>query len=549
MTGTRRLLFALGCMCCLLVVASALPAADPRLESPGTGDGGTSAGDWESVASSSNPVEDVTDTDADRDDDSGPDNRSHDIEIEGELEPGNDVTVSLDVTGPFNEKSVEVNGEPVGETDFGSISVVVPYAEEMNVTVPDTNQSRTVDVETTATIEPDDGAVPARDLEVAVAVGSTPVPDATVFLDGESVATTDEDGAATVPLPDTARPVDLRVERGPVEGERTVDVAEPEIGFSSPLLFPGSPAPVQVSAGGAAVPDATVSLESGGTTTTDDSGQTRVWLPIDDAATVSVEVGEETATASVENLYLRLTALVVFGPGFLIGGAVTYLRFAATREHRRNRIPTGIFVGLADMLAGLSDVLGRRSNPFSRFRLPSISSIPMPSVSIPRPGIGSGLRSFGTALSSLGTAFGSLPSFGSLLRGPNRSENSGGSLFRDRFGSDDEREGADDRDRPQLADEPLAPRGPRAEVRTAWHAFLDRLGVEGRETRTPGQVARDAVAAGFPAASVSRLVAIFRDVEYGDREPSPGRVEAARAAADDLIDHEADSDDDEEGSE
>ncbi len=537
-------------MCCLLVVASALPAADPRLESPASVDGGTSAGDWESVAPSSNPTEDVTDTDADRDDDSGTDDRSHDIVIEGDLEPGNDVTVSPDDTGRFNEKSVEVNGESVGETDFGSINVVVPYAEEMNVTVPDTNQSRTVDVETAATIEPEGGAVPARDLEVAVAVGSTPVSNATVFLDGESVATTDEDGTATVPLPDTARPVDLRVERGPVEGERTVDVAEPEIGFTSPVLFPGSPAPVQVSADGAAVPNATVSLEGGGSTTTDDGGQTRVWLPIDDAATVSVEVGEETATTSVENLYLRLTVLVVFGPGFLIGGAVTYLRFAATHESRRNRLSTGIFVGLADLLAALSDLLRRPANSFSRFRLPSIS---MPSLSIPRPGISGGRRSFGTALSSLGTAFGSLPSLGSLLRGPNRSEHSVGSLFRDRFGFDDEREdpdeSADDRPRPQLADEPLAPRGPRAEVRTAWHAFLDRLGVEERETRTPGQVARDALAAGFPAASVSRLVSIFREVEYGDREPSPDRVEAARAAADDVIDHEVDSDESEEGSE
>ncbi|SDK06227.1 protein of unknown function [Natronorubrum texcoconense] len=540
-------------MCCLLVVASALPAADPRLESPGSVDGGTSAGDWESVAPSPNPTDDPTDTDADRDDDGGTDDDTHDIEIEGDIEPGNEVRVSLDGTSHFDKKAVEVNGESVGETEFGSVSVVVPYAAEMNVTVPDTDQSRTVDVETAATIEPDDGAAPARDLEVAVAVGSTPVSDATVFLDGDSVATTDEDGTATVPLPDTARPVDLRVERGPVEGERTVDVAEPEIGFTSPVLFPGSPAPVQVSADGAAVPNATVSLEGGGSTTTDGSGQTRVWLPIDDAATVSVEVGEETATTSVENLYLRLTVLVVFGPGILIGGAVTYLRFAATHEPRRNRISTGIFVGLADLLAALSDALRRRANSFSRFRLPSLTSIPMPSVSIPRPDIGGGLRSFGTALSSLGTAFGTLPSFGSLLRGPNRSENSIGSLFRDRFGFDDEREdageSADDRLRPQLADEPLAPRGPRAEVRTAWHAFLDRLGVEERETRTPGQVARDALAAGFPAASVYRLVSIFRDVEYGDREPSPDRVEAARAAADDLIDHEVGSDENEEGSE
>ncbi|MXV63656.1 DUF4129 domain-containing protein [Natronorubrum sp. JWXQ-INN-674] len=553
MTDARRLLFVLGCLCCLLIVASALPAADPRLDGPGPSEGGTTANDWDALTSSSDPATELTDADADDDtdadgnndesddtDDTDATDETHPIAIDGAVEPGNDVVVEVEGATHFDTKAVEVNDETVGETNrVGRVDAAVPYEETMTVTVPDENLSRTVDVPTGATIETDAGVAPDQDIEVAAAVGSTLVTNATVSIDGEAVATTDERGTATVTLPETAGSAELHVERGPVEGERTIDVPEPTVEFASdPIVLPGFPAPVQVSADGAAVPNATVVLESGDELTTDENGQASLWMPVDDEATVTADVGAETASATVENLYLRLTAIVVLGPGLLLGLTITYLRVVASRDRRRGAVLSDLFLSLADVFSTLGD----------GFRRPTVS---WPTISLPSLRIGRSLPSIGTLVPSLtvGSLRSTLPSLGSFSRS---SSGRGDSLFRDRFGStadgDSANNESNDTNPPELAAEPLGPDGPRAEVRTAWHAFLDRLGVENRTTRTPGQLARKAIAAGFPATNVRRLVALFRDVEYGTRDPSPDRVAEVRDTVSELLEYDRDPED-EEGSE
>lgn len=547
MTGTRRLLFLAGCLCCLLVVASALPAADPRIDRPGEREGEPLAGDWEAMEETpdfSPPEADETD---DRDD--GTDD-SDAIEVDGAIEPGNEVTVDPGHHIWSDSRTISINGENVTETGRnGTAKITVPYAEEMTVAVPAENRSRTFDVPTDATIEPYDAAAPARNLEISAAVGSTPVANATVTRDGEVVATTDEDGVAMVPMPETAGSVTLRVERGPVEGGRTVEVAEPSVRFVSPLLFPGGPASVQVSADGRDVSNARVSLESGGSARTGDDGRARIWLPIGDEATVTAEVGNETATATVGNLYLRLTAVAVFVPGFCIGGVLTYFRLVAAKERRRGTgvVDAGLFLALADFFASLSDgFVDLLRTLFGRGR---------PSLSLPRPsfprlefgGIDRGFPSIGPSLASFGRAFGTLPSLGSLVRSPDRERDSaldGWLGTTDDDAADDSGETTRGDDGPGLATEPLAPRGPRAEVREAWHAFVDRLEVDDRSTVTPGEVGGRALDAGFPADRVDRLVSHVRDIEYGGHSPSPERVAAVWETVSDLLASESD----EEGS-
>ncbi|MDF9745697.1 DUF4129 domain-containing protein [Natrinema salsiterrestre] len=545
MTGTRRLLFVVGCLCCLLAVASALPAADPRIDGPGDRTGEPVAGDWDAMEAT--PEFDAN-TSADRDDLPDGDSQPDEIEIDGAVEPGNEVTVDIGGVYHFTNVAIAVNGRNRTHVDeLGRANVTVPYAEEMTVSVPDENRSRTVDVRTDATIEPQEDAAPNRGLEITATVGSTDVPDATVTLDGDPVAETDDNGTATVAMPEEAGPVDLRVERGPVTGDRTVDVAEPTVRFVTPVLFPGSPAEVQVSADGRPVSGATVSVEGGGRKSTDGDGRATMWLPISDAATVSTEVGAESATTSVGNLYLRLTAVVVLVPGFAIGVVVSYLRLAAASENRRERSAAGLFLAFADGFEQFAAALRALTVTLSEFSLPSISA---PTFSAPRlefGGVGGfEFPSLGPALSSFGRAFGTLPSLGSLEWSSNTST---GSPLRDLFGTSDDDDASDEStgsqdDGPRLAARPLEPRGPRAEIRAAWHAFLDRLEVDDRETATPGEIARDALASGFPADRVDRLVAIVRDVEYGGREPSTDRVAAARAAVRELREHDPD---DEEG--
>ena len=78
-------------------------------------------------------------------------------------------------------------------------------------------------------------------------------------------------------------------------------------------------------------------------------------------------------------------------------------------------------------------------------------------------------------------------------------------------------------------------------LRELWRTFA-RLVVPGRwRSRTPGEVARAAIDRGFPAAPVERLTTVFREVEYGDRSLSEGRLQRARTAFDELRE-----DDDEE---
>ncbi|MCU4924604.1 DUF4129 domain-containing protein [Halobacteria archaeon AArc-dxtr1] len=540
MTDGRRIAVALGCVVCLLLVATALPAADPRIPSPGSSEGDPAAGEWDAIDAT--PAWDLEPTDDEREAESDDDRM---ISVDGPVEAGGEVLVTVDSASSFFESlAVEVNDEPAGETDQGNLQVDVPYAEEMTVRVPEENLSRTFDVETDATIETGDGAAPNAEFDLSATVGSTPLSGAAVSLDGEPVTRTDDEGDATVTLPERTGPADLRVERGPVEETHTVEIAEPTVAFVSPLLFPGSPAPVQVSADGAGVADATVSVEGGGSATTDDDGRAYVWLPIDDEATVTATVGEEPATATAGNLYLRLAALVVFVPGIGYGLAVTYVRLAARREGRRG-VFDGRTLALAGLLAGLSDAvrgtLRRPTLPASPSELLGrfwISSLPR--LAVPRPTFRP--PRIGSLLPSIGAAMGSLSVLASLRGTTERSDDLPGRSWSAADDEDDEPVDGDGSAAPST--EPLTPHGPRAEIRAAWHAFLDRLGVTDRETMTPGQAARRATADGFPGDRVERLVAIFRDVEYGGRDPSVEQAAQAHETASEL----ADADEDEEGS-
>lgn len=559
MSRRRRLLLVIGCMVCLIAVASMLPAADPRLDAPGVasdGDagGGDRAGDWESVVDSPGSTgeddaaaepTDTADAGTTTTDDSARSGTEtgFGIEIDGTVAPGNEVRIGTSDLGFFDEVAVEVDGERVGQlSGRDEVTVTVPYAEEMTIAVPAEGYARTVAIPTNATIETRDAAIPGRDLEIGVRVDSVPISDATVYHDGEAVGTTDSEGRATVALPETAGPTDLRVERDPVEAERTVEVAEPHVRFTSLLVFPGFYAPVEVSADGAGVPNATVAVEGGGSAMTDERGQAIVRLPVTDEATVTVTVGEETATATIGNLYLRLAVPAILLPGFLIGGVVTYLRLAARVDRRERRLSV-LFLWIGDAVAALSDRLVDALETLAgavRASGASLPALPRPSLSFGRPALPS------PNLSALRAGLGGVQSIGSALAslGGTSSDRTAGSTLGGWLTRSDDSDGPPQAEGgPSLAPEPLGPRGPHAEIRAAWHAFCDRLDVRNRETLTPGQVARRALAAGFPAAHVRRLVTLFREIEYGDRDPSLERVAAARAAVEELIAYDPDEED------
>jgi len=556
----RRLLLIGACIVCLLVVGSALPAADPRLDVPtvGTsagGDDGGGGGTWDRVVDTSDEG-DSTDEDDEAigDDDTevdGTEPGAPDLYVRGRVVPGNEITVEVEnLFEPEEEYEISVNGGLVGRTDGGTATVTVPFAEEMTVEVQGESVSTTVDVETAASIELSDEVGRTDGGTATVTVGGTSVPDVAVYRDGDQVGVTSDEGKVSLTMPERVGEVELRAERDPVAGERSVELPAPTVRVTSPILFPGLPAPVEVTADGVGVPNATVSVDGGGSATTGDDGSARVSLPIDNDATVTAEIAGEQVTTTVGRLYLRLTVITVLLPGVLLGFAWSYFKLAARYEREHEAVAAGgggrgiaaVFVALGDALGDLVDALAGLSAP--RFSWPSFS--------VPRLGL---LSAF--SVPSFSWPSFSWPSFGragtgSVLSGL-RPSGDGGSgrltAIRERLsiggGDGESDEDPDATPGPSLAEEPLGPASPRAELRAYWHAVLDRVGLRNRETRTPGQAARRALSAGFPARKVRRLLGVFRQIEYGDREPAPEQVSEALRAADDLLDH----DPEEEGSE
>jgi len=73
----------------------------------------------------------------------------------------------------------------------------------------------------------------------------------------------------------------------------------------------------------------------------------------------------------------------------------------------------------------------------------------------------------------------------------------------------------------------------REQIRAAWRAVVDAVGSRQYRRRTAGEIKQRAVDRGLPEQPVSTLVSIFRDVEYGAKDPT-GRADQAVSAANEL---------------
>ena len=543
MTSRRTLLLAGCALACLLVVAGALPAADPRIELPGAGDGpGSSSGSG--LGDSPGGTTGLGDSPGGT---TGP-GESGWIRITDPLVPGTEAGLELGTDGPGSGVPIQFGGERVDITnESGYASFPVPYRERVTVTTagmssdPAAGISRTVDVRTDAQIR-SETVVPDREFTITATVGETPVPDAAVYQDGEQVATTDATGSATVESREEPGETRVAVERGAVTSEQTIEVPELSVALDAQFPFPGSFASVTVTADGEPVADAQVLLDGDEAATTDADGTASIRLPLSNQATVTAEVGSATRTASIGNLYLNLTAAVVLVPGLILGtlwafGRVLSLLNIGTGGSRDS---TSLFVTLGSAMAALAALLSVLAGALSRLaRFTPFAA----GHGVSLRGIPARLRGlFAGSGSDGGFTWPSMPSIGLGLSLPTLSF-----LSLDRFrpvlsasSAPDERPRSD-----AVASEPGAeildgrrePSGDRSEIRAIWGAFLDDLHLDERETRTAGEVARHALALGYPTQSVGLLVATFREVEYGDRDPSIERVTTARAAYLDLEDN------------
>ena len=522
MNRGRQFLVLFACVCCLLVVATALPSADPRVN-PDDGIG------WEPVVGSDDDT--TTDDDPGENGDNGDSQKNENgddnpldspvgIDVFGTVAPGNQISIGVRRPSPLDPSGpILVEGEQVGgydRDDEASVSYTVPFTEEITISAPEYNVTERFDVETDADITASGPLVPGRQTTLNATVGSERLPGAAVQVGGEQVGTTDENGSATVTVPGDTETVNLTVERDPVRGATTVETADLDVAFSSLLVLPGLPTSVQVSADGTPVSGATVEID-GETARTDNSGQATLSVPVSNAVTVAVSAGSERATATASRLYLRLAVPVLLVPSLLVGIAVAYRRFTSMRTRRRYATA---FLDLGSWLTGLAGLLSWSWPTFDGRRSWSL----FPAFSL-------GLPSFPEVNPSLPTLSG--PSLGGLFSGGD----DGGTDARP-FGSDAGETGVTGE-----SDEEETDRTPAQQVGVRWHRFVAHLGIERPETWTPGQVARRAIAAGLPGQQVRALVETFRDIEYGGRDATPDRVERVRETTRSLLDTDPEEED------
>ncbi len=378
---------------------------------------------------------------------------------------------------PDESFEVSVVGEVAGSDDLdssvplrrGGRSVVGSGAPPVSVATQDRNETtvyrETVEVETGADIEPTGQVRPGAGLEVTVQVGDNPIEGATVRVDGEERAETNNLGRATVTLPSEPGAVTLTAERGPVTGERTFDVPELAVTVEPdwPVALPFTPATVEATYDGEAAAGLPVTVDGDRVGATGPDGTTTVRLPFGRSAEVTAIGAGVTVGATVDGL-LRGVLLVVLPVGALCAVVVLV---------RRRQTETGGGTWLQDAGSGL----------VSRLLV-----------------VGSG-RIVTTVQDVVGLV---LVTVG--LRAPPDDTGPAGPVS---VGDDD------------------PPTEEQAAVRAAWNRFLDQVSAPAA-TLTPAELATHAIEEdGLPAEPVCTLRDAFRAVEYGSRPAEPSRVQAA----------------------
>ncbi|MFC7074781.1 DUF4129 domain-containing protein [Halovenus rubra] len=536
MRARRNLLLVFVCIVGILLVAATLPAADPRVDPPGE----RASGDWENVIETperaggeSTPETEQTTL--------GESPTDLDPIVNGTLVPGERAQAGvsksqLEASG-HQRVTMLVDGKRVGAvTPERMASFSVPReAKSVNITVEDTGDSARFQTVTDVQIETRGFRVPGERIDIKGTIGEHNISNAAVLVDGETVTTTDADGKATIELPKTSEDLSLQVKRDILSGNHTVEMPDPEVSFSTPVYFPGAPTHISVSADGKSIQNATVSVGNT-TTTTGNGGGTFLRLPVSDEVTVTATVGEEQVTTTVSNLYLRTTLILLVIPGLLLGIVWSYLRFIPEQRHV-GRALSELMLVLASLLAGITAAIARTVDSVTAIRLSRISfpSLAKPSLSI---------------LTSTDKRSLSFPSFTGLIESVfstgTSTETSLTETIEDAFSRDektDQSEMSETEDEtPAVADEETQSPDRQTVLRKHWHMFLDHANVSNRETRTPGEVARYALSAGYPQESVQSLLSLFRDVEYGGTEPSESDVADAQTAVDTLGDYDPEED-------
>ena len=465
---------------------------------------------------------------------------SYDIALDGQIVPGATVEVTVTRDGePAPAREVLFNGESIGTTDSaGTVEGTVPYEDELRVSVREgddgattfgssthaggdlffrgelsadaltaggllhSDTEETYPVETNASVSVVGDTYAGEEVTVDATVEGVAVRGADVTLDGEVVAETDDDGRATVTLPEESGSVTVGVERDPVAGETTVEIPELAIDVDAgTLALPYGTATVEVTAGNASAADVPVYVDGEEVARTGPGGTATIRLPPGTEATVAAQHqglhAETTVSGMLWNL-LGIVAVVGLVIGVTLLGARRrgytprdVLAIARRIPHRLVQYTQWVLITVATR----GDEWVRRA--LVRLRLTVAHLVAAVRGNISPAELWAALQAwFATKQLAASRALGRTPA----------NQGNGG-------------------DDTTVSDAQIS-------VREAWIRFLQCLSVPQHRavTSTPGELATHAIEHdGLPREPVVVLRDVFREVEYGSRSAADRlrRVEEA----------------------
>ncbi|GAA0280620.1 transglutaminaseTgpA domain-containing protein [Halobacterium noricense] len=372
------------------------------------------------------------------------------------------------------------------------------------------NTTKSYSLATNASVSILGRTVTGNTVRVVAAVDNVSLRNASVSLDGEAVARTNNSGMTTLTLPSVPGNATIRVERGEVAGTRSVRLPELTVNASSvaPLALPFTRVEVMATLNGSAVPGAPVRLNGNEVGVTGPDGTLTTRLPVADAAALEVRKFEQTTTTSIQGIYQN-TAIAV-GAVVLVVGVLGYTK---RRSGVRAR---GVLARLTAFLVGavrwLSNTLVYVATTMAGWVARSI-------------------RTLHAALRAvLATLRGKLSPrvlatrLARWLQRVRRRLTSQTSSIADDITN---------RARAVQRGDTATPQSDYRTFREAWETLLTHVSIRRPDNYTPGELAAHAVSRDeLPADAVATLRNEFRAVEYGHREPSARleRVETASQA-------------------
>ncbi len=484
------------------------------------------------------------------------------IELDRTPVPGATVTVTVNRDGqPLMDEVVRFNGKKVGTTDSnGHVTAQVPYARSLTIAVNGAtesamnergglpqlssgivaaasagptpfergtkpngtvngSQSYSLSTNITTTISGDTAT--GNTVLVTATIQNVPVKNARVQVNNRTVGRTNTHGNIQVQLPASPGQVSLAVSRGVATGQRTVTLPKLTVTAEStlPIALPDTSVKVTTKYGNDTVAGVPVFIGGRRVGTTDVNGTLAVSLPFQNNVGITAKQDGQTRKTTVDNLFVNLVGVLL---GLALIASVLVLiarRYGISLRaivSRVRRLP-GVFV------AGLFAIIDWVEHAIQRVtgRLRALGAL----VAEYRRGTVTGTDVFTRFRAWLGSHL---------------------DWFRTQLSSE--------RVVRQLRQTPTTttddePDESYMTIRDAWERFISRISLRDPSAKTPGELASYAIDHdGLPPQAVQTMCNVFRDVEYGARDPAQ-RLPSVEQALDALEpkDDTADADPDTPG--